>query len=224
MAEQMRLTPIIILGTGGTSIDILDAINEINRLSAAPRYECMGFLDDSESAWGTAFHDVEVLGPLHAANQYPVASFVNGIGSDTNFWKKEQIIRKTGVPDCRFETIIHPSASVSQMSTLGTGVVILQHVTVAANVCIGNHVIVLPNSIISHDDQIGDYTSIAGGVCVSGGVHIGKSCYVGTNASIRSQVQIGAVALVGMGAVVLGDIPENTVVVGNPARFLRHTR
>jgi sugar O-acyltransferase (sialic acid O-acetyltransferase NeuD family) len=214
---------IIILGTGGNCIDILDTINTINETMNDRIYECAGFLDDNEQNWGKEYYGVPVLGPLNSAQQYPDHFFVNGIGSQSNFWKKQSIISKTKIPDERFETLIHPSASVTSMARLGCGVVIFQNVTITSNVRIGNHVIILPNSVISHDDVIGDYTCITGGVCISGGVTIGEFCYLGTNSSIIGNVRIGNYCLVGMGSVVLGNIEDNQVVVGNPARFLRKT-
>jgi sugar O-acyltransferase (sialic acid O-acetyltransferase NeuD family) len=152
---------------------------------------------------------------------YPHCFFVNGIGSPQSFWRKREIIMKTGVPAERFETIIHPSASVSRFAQLGRGVVVLQHVTITSNVKIGDHVIILPNSVISHDDTIGNYSCIAGGVCISGGVQVGQSCYLGTNASLRGNVRIGDYTLIGMGSVVLNDVPGRSVLVGNPAHVLR---
>jgi sugar O-acyltransferase (sialic acid O-acetyltransferase NeuD family) len=214
---------IIILGTGGNCVDILDTINEINDFKRNNPYECVGFLDDDDRKWGEELYGVRVLGPLQAARKYEDCFFVNGIGSTSNFWRKQQIISKAGIPLERFETIIHPTASVSRMSQLGWGTVILQNVTIASNVKIGNHVIVLPNSVVSHDDIVDDYTCVAGGVCISGNVEIGQSCYLGTNSAIVSDVKIGSYCLIGMGSVVLTDVPDNAVMVGNPARFLRKT-
>ena len=57
-----------------------------------------------------------------------------------------------------------------------------------------------------------------------GKVHIGQGCYIGTNSAIRDNITIGENCLIGMGSIVLRDVPENNVVVGNPARFLRNTR
>jgi len=165
---------IIICGTGGTSRDILDTINDINSLSSL--YECIGFLDDNPSNWGKEVCGIKVLGPLNIANRFTDSYFVNGIGNPSNFWKKESIIWKTNLPLERFETIVHPTASVSKMAQLGAGTVVLQNVTVSSNAKVGNHVVILPNTVISHDDIIGDYTCIAGGVCISGNVEVGKAC------------------------------------------------
>jgi len=212
---------IIILGTNGNCIDILDTINEINSIS--PKYKCLGFLDDNPDNLGKEYYGIKVIGPLSQATIFNDAYFVNGISSSHNFWNKKSIIQKTMIPLERFETIIHPTASVSKLSQIGFGTVILQNVTIASNVKIGNHVIILPNSIISHDDIIGDFTCITGGVCVSGGVTIGESCYLGTNCSIIGDIHIGDYSLIGMGSNVIKSVRENSVMIGNPATYKRKT-
>lgn len=215
---------IVILGTGGNSVDILDTLEDINRQASKNIYQCVGFLDDNERLWGKELHGVQVIGSLAAASELRDCLFVNGIGSPENFWKKESIVAKTGVALERFETIVHPTASVSRMAQLGLGTVVFQNATITSNVQVGNHVIILPNSVVSHDDIIGDYSCITGGVCISGEVKVGKSCYLGTGSVVRGGAEIGDYCLIGMGSVVLGNIPDNSVVVGNPARLLRPMR
>lgn len=205
---------IIILGTGGSAIDILDTLNELKET-------CVGFLDDDKTKWNKDFYGIKVLGPLKKAQSFNDCLFVNGIGNSKNFFQKETIIARTRIPLNRFISLIHPTASVSKMAKLGFGSVILQQVTVASNVSIGNHVIILPNSIISHDVSIGDYSCIAAGVSVSGGVNVGKACYLGTNSSIIDNVTIHDYVLVGMGSVVLNNVSSKTVVVGIPAKVLK---
>jgi sugar O-acyltransferase (sialic acid O-acetyltransferase NeuD family) len=214
-------TKIHIQGTAGNCIDILEAIEDINRSRRRRKYNCVGFLDDDRIMWGQKVHAKKVLGPLSKASSYRDCLLVNGIGSPFNYWRRDKIVATTRASLARFATIVHPSAIVSPSAILGKGVVVLPHVTIAANARIGHHVILLPNTIISHDASIGDYSCVAGGVCVSGGARIGRSCYLGTNSSVIGNVYVGDYCLVGMGSVVLKNVTQRSVVAGNPARRLK---
>ena len=48
-----------------------------------------------------------------------------------------------------------------------------------------------------------------------------KGASVGSGSTILSKVTIGENAIVGAGSVVTKDVPPNSIVAGNPARFLR---
>jgi sugar O-acyltransferase (sialic acid O-acetyltransferase NeuD family) len=218
-----QVTDIIILGSVGNCIDILDTILEVNECPTPARFNgpfrCLGFLDDDPHKSGTSIHGFPVIGTLQDAPEFSNCLFVNGIGSSRSFRIKEKIIRSTGIPDSAFATVIHPTASVSRFASIGPGSVILQHVTIAANAHVGQHVIVLPHSIISHDAVVGDFSCIAAGVCISGNVSIGKNCYLGTNASVRDGISIGESSLVGMGSNVIHNLPGHVTAMGNPARI-----
>jgi acetyltransferase-like isoleucine patch superfamily enzyme len=49
-----------------------------------------------------------------------------------------------------------------------------------------------------------------------------KRASIGSGATILSNVNIGENAIVGAGSVVTKDVPPNCIVIGNPARILRH--
>ena len=52
-------------------------------------------------------------------------------------------------------------------------------------------------------------------------VVIGKNVWIGSNATILPGVTIGNNSVVAAGAVVTKDVPEDTVVAGVPARFMK---
>jgi len=53
-------------------------------------------------------------------------------------------------------------------------------------------------------------------------VTIGNSVWIGGDATILPGVTIGDNVVVGAGAVVARDVPDSVVVVGNPARIIKH--
>jgi len=56
---------------------------------------------------------------------------------------------------------------------------------------------------------------------LGGEIHIEEDCWIGGNVTILPGVRIGRGSTVGAGSVVTKDVAPFTVVVGNPARFLR---
>lgn len=74
---------------------------------------------------------------------------------------------------------------------------------------------------ISHDVHIGANTVLSAKVTFGGCVQVGANCFFGIASSMRENITIGANAVIGMGAVVLHDVVDGSVIVGNPARYLR---
>lgn len=70
---------------------------------------------------------------------------------------------------------------------------------------------------IAHNDFIGKDTVITSPIHICGSVSIGKNCHI-AGTTIRNQRSVGDYSTVGLGAVVVKNVPENTVVIGNPAK------
>lgn len=74
---------------------------------------------------------------------------------------------------------------------------------------------------IGHNTTTGENNVIAAGVVLAGGSQVENNCFIGVNTVVKEKVIIGSNVLTGMGSVVLRDIPNNEIWVGNPAKFLR---
>ncbi len=69
-----------------------------------------------------------------------------------------------------------------------------------------------------------NFTCIHGttiGVTSSGRPTIGDNVYLGCNVTIIGRIHIGNNVDIGAGTVVVKDVPDNAVVVGNPAKVIR---
>jgi len=88
----------------------------------------------------------------------------------------------------------------------------LEMVTIEDDVFVG------PNVVFTDDPHpmgCPRYTECRGGATVR------RLARIGANSTILPGVVIGENALVGAGSVVVDDVPDGTVVAGNPARFIR---
>ena len=81
---------------------------------------------------------------------------------------------------------------------------------------IGNNVTITGARILLHDAST--YKFI--GYTKVGEVTIGDDVFVGNGAIILPNTHIGSRVIIGAGAVVAKDIPDNSVVVGNPCKVI----
>jgi len=74
---------------------------------------------------------------------------------------------------------------------------------------------------ISHNCKIGKHTTIAANSSIEGSCVVGDYCTVGSNVTIQRKVKVGNWVTIGSGCVVTKDVPDYSVIVGNPHRILR---
>ena len=53
-------------------------------------------------------------------------------------------------------------------------------------------------------------------------IFIGSNCWIGAKVTITAGVNVGDGVVIGAGSVVVNDIPDNAIVVGNPARIIKY--
>ena len=120
----------------------------------------------------------------------------------------------------RILNVIHPSASITKMLSMGAGNYIARKASINPLVKIGNFCIVNTGAIIEHESVIQDAVHVAPGAVLAGNVHIGTNTFIGANAVIKQGIRIGENAVIGAGSVVLNDVADNQKVAGNPGRVI----
>lgn len=120
---------------------------------------------------------------------------------------------------------------------------------IRTNVKIASNAVILSGAIININVEIGDETMIDMGTIIGSGAIIGKRCHIGAGTIISGVMEpasnrpviieddvfigagsvilpglhIGKNSVIGAGSVVTKDVCEGTVVVGNPAHYLKET-
>lgn len=79
---------------------------------------------------------------------------------------------------------------------------------------IGNNVIITNSTILTHDAS----TKLFIGYSKVGEVKIGDNVFMGFGSIVLPNTRIGSNVIIGAGTIVTRDVPDNSVIVGNPPR------
>lgn len=130
-----------------------------------------------------------------------------------------------------FSPVLANDGTLVQFPQLG-GVIIGDKVVIKYNTMIGKgtfgftkigtNTMIDYGCQIGHNCVVGKSCIIAAGTIIGGSTTIGDHTTIGIGAKIRNGLKIGNNVSIGMGAVVIRDVPDNAVVVGNPAREIEH--
>ena len=123
-------------------------------------------------------------------------------------------------PELIFRSVISNYSHISNFSNIGVGTVVFSGAVINHSTSIGKHSIINTKASVDHNCFINDYCHIAPGATLCGGVHIGTNVFVGAGATILPNVFIGKNCVIGAGSVVINDLPDNSRVIGIPARYL----
>ncbi len=210
----------IIVGAKGFAKEVLEIVHQFQHIDNLMFYD-----DVNADVSGTLFNKFPIIKTIEDASNYFKNidnKFTIGIGSPT--LRKKLYDKFTAIGGVYTSTISHSSSIGSYDVNIGLGSNVLSGVTISNNVTIGIGAILYYNSIVTHDCTIGDFVEISPGATILGRCKIGNYCQIGANSTILPDVHIGENVVIGAGAVVTKNIPNNSLVVGIPARIIKELK
>ena len=114
---------------------------------------------------------------------------------------------------------IQKNASVGKRCKISSHTFICEGVEIEDNVFIGHSVTFINDSYPRSTAASGELQTEADWKVEK--TLIRKGASIGSGSTILSNLTVGENAIVGAGSVVTKDVPANTIVAGNPAKFLR---
>ena len=210
----MKEKKICIIGTGGFGRETLVCLIDVISASNLTIEEVAVFMVDDEY-----YNEPEIMGvQVIKESEFVVDKYkvVVAIG-DPN---KRKIVVSKLPKETEFATIIHPDVVISDWVEVGEGSIITAGSVLTCNIKIGKHAHLNLHTTIGHDCVIGDFFTTAPAANISGNCKIGDCVYLGTNSAVRQGIKICDNVTIGMGGVVVKDINENGVYIGNPVKKL----
>jgi acetyltransferase EpsM len=194
-----------LIGAGGHALVILD----ICKLAGIHVH---GLFTDAPANPKILGYPVHRWGDLHVSSADEV---LIAVGSN------EARKRLASDLQCGFFSAVHPSAIIDASVTIGKGSVVMAGALLNAFASIGEHVIVNTGAVIDHESVIADFAHISPGVTLCGNVRVGEGTHIGAGAVVIPNIRIGKGCVIGAGTVVIRDVPDCSMVVGNPGRIIK---
>ena len=206
----------LIVGAKGFAKEILTVI-----FNDYPTEELVFFDDVSEKSPVSLYECYPILHSAEAAKHYLQKidnRFVLGIGNPKLRRNLSDKFKQLGG---KTTSIISQNAFVGKFGNqIAVGTCVLTNVIIEADNRIGEGCLLHVGTFVSHDTEIGKFCEISPFAKLLGGVEIGNGCSLGTGCVILPKVKLGNNVIVGANAVVSKNVPDNTVVVGVPAKPL----
>lgn len=209
---------VVLGGTGGGQI----AASVVQELAMDdPSWELAGLLNDAIEP-GESFGSFPVIGRTDEAVEYARKGYMIHYALHNAKRGHQRIKRflEMEIPEDQTPNIIHPSCQTRMLTSIGVGNLMAPMVNVSFGVTVGNYNHFYGNSFLGHDCSVRNFCSVANNASVGGEVVVDDGCHIGTNSSLREHITIGKYAIVGMGSVVLKNVEDRHIVVGNPAKVI----
>lgn len=210
------MNDLVIVGAGGLGREVAWMVERINQVN--PKWNLLGFIDDSEKLKGSIVNGYPVLGSTEWLNKNKFNNLFAVCAIGASKVRKAVVSRLENV---KFATLIDPMALISDKVKIGEGSIICANSVLTVDITIGLHNIINIDCTIGHDAILQDFVTLYPSVNISGNTFIGECVEMGTGSQIIQGVKVGEDTIVGAGAVIVKDLPRKCTAVGVPAEPIK---
>lgn len=183
------------------------------------------YIDDNPAKWNTVLQDIEVTDSCKTVEEKIINSGSDfmlsiSIGEKNLTKRKELFHRFNQYQNVSFPVIKHESTLISELAKIDAANILSFGAIIGHNAVLKPNSIIWSGAVVEHDCVIGESCYISPNATISGYVTIDDCTLIGSGAVILPEINIGKNCLIGAGAVVTKNVPDNTIVVGVPAKSI----
>ncbi len=206
---------IVIAGAGGCGREVYEMAKETY---SPEEFRIKGFLTDIPTDlddYPDIRKEADIVGSIRDYEVQENDRFLLAIGDAAGRKKVAGILKGKGA---KFLNLIHPSAICSAYATLGEGIILYRMAGISDHAKVGDFCLINSLGSVGHDVVLGACTVVCPFAAIGGNAKIGEECFISTHATISPKLTVGARSCVSANSFVARNVPEDSFVMGVPAK------
>lgn len=208
---------LVIFGTGGHAVSTASLAEQCG-------YRVSCFVSFQETHGAINGRQVRLIQSFSPGSRISIAVAVGDNFLRETIVHELSMFAKSHDIEVVFPNLIHPSCHIASNLEFGKGNLIFPGSNLGANTLVEDFVILNHLCSLDHESSIASFASLAPGVVTGGRVQIGKRTALLINSAVSNGVKIGSDVIIAANSFVKEDVPDNCLVAGSPAKFIRNQR
>jgi sugar O-acyltransferase (sialic acid O-acetyltransferase NeuD family) len=189
------------------------------------KHDVIGFVDDDRDKIGTLINGLKVIcqtRQFKRLKQLGVEGVICTIGNNKI---RQRLLKEYLANGFELPCFIHESVIMSDNVKIGKAVYILPGTIIMPFAEIHDFSMISMGVKLAHHTILREGSFLSTGVNMGANIDFGVCSFAGIGSTISTDINsIGKNVTIGAGAVLIHDVPDNAVVVGNPGRIIKYNQ
>ena len=178
-------------------------------------YEVVGFTVDDEFRDELTYEGLPLVPFSEVVSEFPPGEVMGHVALSYNKLNRLREEKYLGMKAAGYSlaSYINSQSAVWPSVSIGDNCFILENQTIQPGCEIGDNVMMWSGNHVGHGTKVANHVYISSHVVISGHCEIGERCFLGVNATIKDFTKLGTEVFVGMGASVVSDLADKSVIL-----------